>query len=258
MITRICTQLALATVLGLSGAAHAALQGRDLDGNLATAEAYYDTVLNITWLADANYAKTSGYNANGSMTFVTANTWAANLSFTDGVNNITYNNWRLPSVNPVNGVSFNYNYHYNGGTDDGFNISKAGTAYAGSTGSEMAYMFYVTLGNPGYYTPAGAVSGCYVSSSNTCLDNVSPFINLQQNVYWSATEYAPNPTTAWSFHMGMGYQLAYDKVNPNYAWAVSSGDVGIAAVPEPDTWAMLLAGLGLVGVATRRRKPAKV
>jgi hypothetical protein len=27
----------------------------------------------------------------------------------------------------------------------------------------------------------------------------------------------------------------------------------IAAVPEADTWAMLLAGLGLVGFATRRR-----
>lgn len=29
------------------------LQGRDLDGNLNTFKAYYDTVLNITWLADA-------------------------------------------------------------------------------------------------------------------------------------------------------------------------------------------------------------
>jgi hypothetical protein len=32
-------------------------------------------------------------------------------------------------------------------------------------------------------------------------------------------------------------------------------DIGwqVAVVPEADTWAMLLAGLGLVGVATRRR-----
>ena len=30
------------------------LQARDLDGNLSTAEAYYDTDLDITWLADAN------------------------------------------------------------------------------------------------------------------------------------------------------------------------------------------------------------
>jgi hypothetical protein len=32
------------------------LQGRDLDGNPATFEAYYDTDLNITWLANANIA----------------------------------------------------------------------------------------------------------------------------------------------------------------------------------------------------------
>lgn len=30
------------------------LQGRDLDGNAATFEAYYDTVLDITWLADTD------------------------------------------------------------------------------------------------------------------------------------------------------------------------------------------------------------
>ena len=29
-------------------------QGRDLDGDLTTAEAYYDTVLDITWLANTN------------------------------------------------------------------------------------------------------------------------------------------------------------------------------------------------------------
>lgn len=31
-----------------------------------------------------------------------------------------------------------------------------------------------------------------------------------------------------------------------------------SAVPEPETWAMLLAGLGLVGAAVRRRKQAEV
>ena len=38
------------------------LLGRDLDGDLTNGfEAYYDTVLDITWLADAHYALTSGY-----------------------------------------------------------------------------------------------------------------------------------------------------------------------------------------------------
>jgi hypothetical protein len=35
---------------------------------------------------------------------------------------------------------------------------------------------------------------------------------------------------------------------------ITSIDVAIFAVPEPETWAMLLAGLGLVGTVARRRK----
>ncbi|MBA3033572.1 MAG: PEP-CTERM sorting domain-containing protein [Gammaproteobacteria bacterium] len=36
------------------------------------------------------------------------------------------------------------------------------------------------------------------------------------------------------------------------AWAVRPGDV--AAVSEPETYALMLAGLGLLGVITRRAK----
>jgi hypothetical protein len=34
------------------------------------------------------------------------------------------------------------------------------------------------------------------------------------------------------------------------------GDLAIAAVPEPETYGMLLAGLGVVGFLARRRKAA--
>ncbi|HEX5345046.1 MAG TPA: FxDxF family PEP-CTERM protein [Duganella sp.] len=33
-------------------------------------------------------------------------------------------------------------------------------------------------------------------------------------------------------------------------------DLSISAVPEPETYGMLLAGLGLIGVAARRRRSA--
>lgn len=52
--------LALLAGLGISGAAQATLT--DCGGGLI-----YDDVLNITWLQDANYAQTSGYDANGRM-----------------------------------------------------------------------------------------------------------------------------------------------------------------------------------------------
>ena len=165
----------LVLAMGLTGSAHAALQGRDLNGSAGSFEAYYDTVLDITWLADANYAKTSGYDADGLMNWAAANTWAANLSFYNPLTNQTYADWRLPTVSPVNGSSLNYNFTNDGSTDYGFNISKPGTTFAGSTGSEMAYMYYNNLGNPALITPAGVFSGCYVSASNTCLDNVGLF-----------------------------------------------------------------------------------
>ena len=46
MITSIALVVSVTSV-------NAALIARDLDGESTTAEAYYDTVLNITWLANA-------------------------------------------------------------------------------------------------------------------------------------------------------------------------------------------------------------
>lgn len=239
------TLLVSSLLAGLvTGSAHAALQGRDLNGSAGSFEAYYDTVLDITWLADANYAQTSGYDADGKMDWAGANAWAASLSFSDGGR--VYDNWRLPTVGPANGVSFNYSFALNGSTDKGYNVSEQGTAYAGSRGSEMAHLFYNTLNNPGNYTPAGQSRGCYTNgTSDTCLGNVGPFINLQSDAYWAATGYAPNDGQAWSFFMFDGRQIDGSVAFNRYALAVSSGDV--AAVPEVQNYALMLAGLGLIG-----------
>lgn len=37
-----------------------------------------------------------------------------------------------------------------------------------------------------------------------------------------------------------------------YAWAIRDGDV--AAIPEAETYALMLAGLALVGAAVKRRR----
>ncbi len=208
----------------------------------------YDDVLDITWLQDANYAKTSGHDADGKMTWSQAVAWAGNLSYGG------YNDWRLPTVAPINGTTFNYNYSWAGNTDSGHNISAIGTPYAGATGSEMSYMFYQNLSNQGYYKPDGVVSGCYVSSTNTCLDNIGPFLNLQADLYWSDTVHKIYPNqNAWTFSMEVGSQIDNNQSFEFYAWAVRDGDI-TAPVPEPETYALLFAGLGLVGIAARRRK----
>lgn len=241
-------QLICGTLLALAATqpvvAQAALQGRDLNGSADSFEAYYDTVLDITWLADANYAKTSGYDADGRMTWSQAASWAADLSFYNPATQQTLNNWRLPVFGPVNGVSFDYTHTTDGSTDAGFNIT--------SPNSELAYMFHVNLSNSSYYTPTGELSGCDSGSGSYCLSNVGPFTNLQPDKYWYGVEYEPTPDTgAWYFGMMGGFQYPDGKTYPAYAWAVRDGDV--AAVPEADTWAMLLAGLAIVGMAARRR-----
>lgn len=53
----------------------------------------------------------------------------------------------------------------------------------------------------------------------------------------------------------MGWNTSVDALaNKNYA--VSSAQIFAAAVPEPETYALMLAGLGLVGAVARRRKQA--
>lgn len=58
----------------------------------------YDTELKVTWLQDANYASTSGFDTDGFMTWPVAMSWAAGLSYYDSVRDKTWNDWRLPSA----------------------------------------------------------------------------------------------------------------------------------------------------------------
>ena len=37
-------------------------------------------------------------------------------------------------------------------------------------------------------------------------------------------------------------------------WGTYIAQIGIAAVPEPGTWALMIAGFGFVGIAARRRR----
>ena len=124
----------------LSGGASAALFDRG--GGLI-----YDSTLNVTWLQDANYSKTSGYDDVGDLDWQPAQDWAANLSYYDSVRGVTWDDWRLPKVEPVNGANFNYNFANDGSTDWGYNIT--------SPHNEIAYMYYVNLGNEAFVPTEG-------------------------------------------------------------------------------------------------------
>ena len=213
----------------------------------------YDTVLNVTWLQDANHAATSGYcetlgnchptiGPAGRMNWTQANTWANGLEYGG------YSDWRLARISPLNGTQsgWNYNYWLNGTADAGYNIT--------STFSELSYMYYVNLGLKGYYSVTGALQPDFGVNGNGTFGgqrDVGLVRNLQSDVYWYGTAYAPTPGFAWGFHTNGG-QDGIGQHNVFYAWAVHEGD--IAAVPVPGSVALLAGGLALLGVVTRRRE----
>lgn len=243
------TGFAHAAAISSQGTWETTLQGRDLDGNLSTFEAYYDTDLDITWLADANYAKTSGDDADGYMNWTTATAWAASLN--PYGSNIT--GWRLPTVSPVDGTTDDdWKLSYIGTEDKGYNISAPGTLYAGSTTSEMAHMFYNTLGDKSSCDPSASTASSCIAQAGYGLSNTGPFSNLQSYGYWSDTEFALNTTaSAWAFAFHNTYQEPLSKIISFYAWAVHPGDIAVVPVPAAG-WLLCSGLLGLIGVARRK------
>jgi hypothetical protein len=233
--------LALATAGMLtSGIAQAALHDRG--GGLL-----YDDVLNVTWLQDANYAKTSGYDADGLMNWSAAKTWASSLNISRFAGE-SLTGWRLAATAPI-GAGWNaIDVEFDGSSDLGFNIT--------SPHSELSYMYYVNLGLKGWVSPSGAAQPDYGIFRNGTVGgqaDVGLVKNLQSSRYWSGTAYEPNPTvSAWGFINTNGHQTTWIQNVELNAWAVHPGDV--AAVPEPETYAMLLAGLGLLGAGAKRRR----
>lgn len=166
----------------------------------------YDTVLNVTWLADADYAQTSGYDSDGKMDWASAVAWAEQLSYCG------YSDWRLPRTLPVNGTSYINNLSYDGSSDVGYNIN--------SRSSELAFMFAVNLNNQSYYDTSG--NG---PQSGYGMANTSPFVNVHEYYYWSATELETIPGYSWGYSFIVGGQRMYYQPSKHHAWALRDGDV---------------------------------
>jgi hypothetical protein len=229
------TLAASVALMFATGAAHAELVNRG--GGLL-----YDTVLNVTWLQDANYAKTSGFDADGKMSWGAANSWAESLVYHDSANNLDYSGWRLATN--AWGIGDTYPGGY-------YNIT--------SPASELSYMYYVNLGLKGQVSQSGTFQSDFGVFGNGTIGgqtDVGPVTNLQSAFYWTGTPHAVSPANAaWVFDSTDGSQGPMDQSSEFYAWAVHPGDVAAAnPVPEPETYAMLLAGLGLLGVAARRKQ----
>lgn len=163
----------------------------------------YDDVQDITWMQDANYVVTGGYDADGLMTWWDALKWAEDLTYYDAVRGVVWDDWRLPRTTvPDSSCSEQQ--------DAGPEYPPQGLAY-NCTGSEMGYLYNV------------------YGITHTAQE---PFINIQKFIYWSETGYEPNDGRAWWFVFGLGgWQGHFVKPDTLTVWAVRDGDVAAETGP---------------------------
>lgn len=238
MTLKTATRLAWAARAGLASVGIALLaaaapagaatwEGVDLDGNGAF-EAWFNTATNTTWLADANYAKTTAYDADGKMTWASAQTWAGNL------NVLGSSDWRLPTIGAV-GAAVDF-------TCLGLNKS-CGTLTESPTQGEIGQLYFSTNASE----RAAMFSGLQMGSGADIYG------------YWYGNLKQGTPSSAWFAAATNTYitqgttSITSDPLK--FAWAVHDGDLRfIASVPEPNESAMLLAGLMAMGFMARRRR----
>ncbi|WKJ91366.1 PEP-CTERM sorting domain-containing protein [Methylomonas montana] len=170
----------------------------------------YDDTQDITWLQDANYAKTTGLNIYGELNWYAAQNWVSNLVYHDNVRNVIYSDWRLPTAYANVDI----------------------TRYSQS-GSELSTLFYML----------GGEAGKPIATNHNY--NFNLFGNIQQ-VYWLGTEFTRIPGFAWYFDESVGYHELNSESYVSFAWAVRDGDVAAVNVPEPSIIWLFLTGFGLL------------
>lgn len=206
--------------------------------------AYYDTVLDVTWVADANLARTSGYDDDGRMGALNGSP----IPWIVALNEARYlgaDDWRPPLVADTGPTTCDVAFT---GTDCGWNVDLA-------TG-ELAHLFYSTLGNSGAYDTSGVLQPCYYAIPFHCLTNTGPFSNVQTVAYyWSLPPIVSGHQAPFgrNFNFGRGAQLAVHRDGEYHVWAVRDGD--IAVVPVPGVGWLLGGALGLLGARYRHRRP---
>jgi PEP-CTERM motif len=172
--------------------------------------------------------------------------------------------------------------YYNGGTaSDGSSGTNFGVSFTSTFDSAMFGLSnndgLGSLPNGDYYTNAPSMLGIASPFGPTVFMNVSDGVNSTLSFYYTSPDAITGAIKAYSGLNGTGTLLgSFDLLANNTGLAdtwsqatfsfagtalsfdlsASANLVGydnIAAVPEPETYSMMLAGLGLMGFAARRK-----
>lgn len=186
----------------------------------------YDDVLDITWMQDTNWGKTSGDDDDGRFTWDGAVAWAEGLEYYDSVRDVVWDDWRLPKADPVDGVAYDDTFSFDGSTDNAYNIT--------STHNELGYMFYVNLGVKGYVDPEG---NWPVEDFGFRGELSGPFDRMLGAgifPYWTGASYPPFDGMAYIMVFKTGSQHGANKDSELLTWVVRDGDVADVPAPPAD------------------------
>ena len=95
-----------------------------------------------------------------------------------------------------------------------------------------------------------------INNFNKISSNYVDLLNLDTGEYLGSFTFGTTPTSAYFNNLTAGNYF-YEVYGGNYGSQIGQVDFSstlTSAVPEPETYVMLLAGLGLIGFMSRRRK----
>lgn len=227
LLHSLCTGLALLTACAAAQAVPRAglgtwettLHARDINGD-GTIDAYYDSALNLTWLADPKAGAGSNFDdgyspTDGRMTYAGASNWLASLN--------------------VHGVT---GWHF---------------------APQISSLYHTTLGNssiPGSFNVGWYNTGPFLNvTDNSSALSGWYWTGQTPSDDPSCTPYCPKISSVfWADGVGAGIYTNISVNSSMSVWAVHDGDVPVTSVPEPQTYAFMLVGLAALAVVARRHR----